>query len=117
MGRARDSVGMDQKREIQISARCVEVNDALREKVVEIARKLRGYGGAIGEIRFLLDREPRAAARGGEFVAKGDVEGGGERFLATAEGEDPQAALGELVQKLDRLIRRRLALETDSLQP
>lgn len=104
--KARDSVGMNLHSEIKISARRFELTDAIREKVGDIARKLRGHDGSIWEMRFELEMEPHAVTRSDEFVAKGHVEDGRDRFLATAEGDNLYSVLGDLEQKLDKLIRR-----------
>lgn len=111
---------MKPQREVEIVGRHLELTEALKTKVNDMADKLYEHDSGISRIRVELELERHAKSHHDEFIAKGHVDDRTDHFNASAQGDDLYAAISELGQKLDRLIRnrsRRRVTERHNLSP
>lgn len=84
------------------------LTDAMRAALAEKTERLLRHEPRIDRIRIDIELD---ATRGREiFVAKGHIEVGGPDLIASVTSEDAYKAVDLLIDKLDRLIRRRTSL-------
>lgn len=111
---------MNPKQEVEIVGRHLELTDALKAKVNEVAEKLYEHDSGITRIRVDLEMELHSKTHQNEFIAKGHVDDRRDHFDASAQGDDLYLAIAGLGEKLDRLIRnksRRRVTERRHLAP
>lgn len=102
----RDTLGMNPKREVEIVGRRLELTDAIKSKVEEMADKLYEHDASIDRIRVELELERHSSTHADEFLAKGHVDDGRDHYIASAKGDDLYVVIGDLEQKLDRFLRK-----------
>lgn len=84
------------------------LTDAMRAALAGKTERLLRHEPRIDRIRIDIDHD---ATRGREvFVAKGHIEIGGPDLLASVAAEDAYKAADLLMDKLDRLLRKRATL-------
>ncbi len=86
----------------------MSLTEAMREVLSEKAERLLRHEPRIDRIR--IDVEHDATRGRTAFVAKGHIEIGGPDLVATVASEDAYKAADLLIDKLDRMIRRRTSL-------
>ncbi len=86
----------------------LSLTEAMRNALASKAERLLRHEPRIDRIR--LDIELDATRGRAVFVAKGHIEIGGPDLLAAVAAEDAYKAADLLIDKLDRLIRRRTSL-------
>jgi len=97
------------KHDVILSARNFDLTDALKTLVHEKTEKLYQHESHIIRIRVELEATgPKGDATG--YLAKGLIEIKGPTLVSQAESEDLYKSVDLLVQKLDRLLRRRSRL-------
>jgi putative sigma-54 modulation protein len=97
--------------DIIISGLNMELTDAITNMVHEKAEKLFEHEGQIIRMRVELEYDPHQSTRQKEFIAKGQLEVRGNDHFATSETDDLYKSIDEMVQKLNRMIRRRSRLQ------
>ena len=97
---------MNPQCEINVIGRRFDLTEAIKGRVEAMAAKLLEHDGRIDRIRVDLDLERHAASHQDEFSAKGWIDDGKERPMATARGDQLYAVIADLERKLDRLVRR-----------
>lgn len=86
----------------------VSLTDAMRDALHTKVERLLRHEPRIDRVRIDIELD---ATRGREvFVAKGHIEIGGPDLLASVSAEDAYKAADLLIDKLDRLLRRRSSL-------
>lgn len=86
----------------------LSLTDALRSALYEKADRLLRHEPRIDRLRIDIEHD---ATRGREvFVAKGHIEIGGPDLIASVAADDAYKATDLLIDKLDRLLRRRTSL-------
>lgn len=84
----------------------LELSPALRQSAAAKADHLFSHHDRIMRIRLDLERDPTRHPQK-QYIAKGRLEISGPDLLASAESENAYKSLDLLVDKLDRLLRRR----------
>ncbi len=83
-----------------------EITDALRSAIEDKVARLLRHEDHIIRVRFDIEhdraRDPKQA-----FIAKGHIEIHGPDLVASEASDDPHKSLDELVDKLDRMLRKR----------
>ncbi len=97
---------MNPQNEIEIVGRHLELTDAIKSKVNEMAEKLFEHDSDISRIRIELEMEPHAKTHHDEFIAKGHVDDHRQHYDVSAKGDDLYKAISDLGEKLDRIIRK-----------
>lgn len=98
---------MNPKHEIEIVGRHLELTEALKNKVNEMSEKLYSHDSGITRFVVELELERHSKTHHDEFIAKGRIDDRRDHFNVTVTGDDLYKAIGELGEKLDRLIRNR----------
>ncbi len=95
--------------EVIITGRHLELTKSLKNIVQEKARKLFHHEHQI--IRFRVGLEyNQNVTRKNEFIAKGHIEMRGPGMNVTAESDDLYKSIDIMVDKLDRMLRRKSRL-------
>lgn len=84
----------------------LDLTDALRSAATDKAERLLRHEDRIIRVRIDLDHDKTRSA-GLQFVARGYIEISGPDMFASAECDDAYQALDMLVDKLDRMLRKR----------
>ncbi|MCH8475260.1 MAG: ribosome-associated translation inhibitor RaiA [Opitutales bacterium] len=101
---------MSNENELILTGRHIELTDALKEFVEEKADKLFRHEERIIRIRFELDID-KNHHKDRPFIAKGIIEINGPQMVVTEATHDMHKSIDEVVNKLDRKIRRRCRME------
>jgi putative sigma-54 modulation protein len=92
--------------DVIITGRHIDLTDSLKHIVHEKAEKLFNHDDQI--IRFRVELEYNQNVTNlKEFIAKGHIEMRGPGLNVTAETEDLYKSVDEMVNKLDRMLRRK----------
>lgn len=92
--------------DVIITGRHIDLTDSLKHIVHEKAEKLFNHDDQI--IRFRVELEyNQNVTNHKEFIAKGHIEMRGPGLNVTAETEDLYKSVDEMVNKLDRMLRRK----------
>jgi putative sigma-54 modulation protein len=91
----------------------LKLTDALHAIIAEKATRLLRRNDQIVHIRIDLERD-QTRGIGRQFIAKGHIEIGGPDLIASVASEDAHASLEQLIEKLDRLLRRRRGLRKEN---
>jgi putative sigma-54 modulation protein len=83
----------------------LELNDATKASIETKAERLFRHEPAI--LRLRIDVERAHGGRAWLFTAKGYIEIGGPDLRAAVTTEDPDKSVNLLIDKLDRMLRRR----------
>ena len=86
----------------------LELTDALRNAALSKAERLLRHEERIVRVRIDLDHD-KARSTGSQFTASGIIEIDGPDKFAKAECGDAYEALDQLIDKLDRMLRKRAA--------
>jgi len=97
--------------DVIISGLNMELTEAIKNMVHEKAEKLFEHDDQIIRMRVELEYDPHQATHKKEFIAKGQLEVRGNDHFASADTEDLYKSIDDLVQKLDRMLRRRSRLK------
>jgi putative sigma-54 modulation protein len=84
----------------------LDLTDALRNIVTQKAERLLRHNEHLIRIRIDLEHD-KTRGSADQFIAKGHLEIGGPDLLASVATEDCYKSIDLLMDKLDRLIRRR----------
>lgn len=98
---------------IIVSGIHLNLSDSLKEAAMTKASRLLRHNDHIVRIRLDLEHDKTRSATD-EFVAKGHIEVGGPDLIASASSEDAYKSLDLLVDKLDKLVRRRHRKHVDT---
>jgi putative sigma-54 modulation protein len=88
------------------------LTDALHAIITEKATRLLRRNDQIGRVRIDLEFD-QTGGIGKQFIAKGHIEIGGPDLIASVATDDAYASLDQLIDKLDRLLRRRRGLRKE----
>jgi len=97
--------------DVIISGLNMELTDAIKNMVHEKSEKLFEHEDHIIRMRVELEYDPHQSTHQKEFIAKGQLEVRGNDHFATAATEDLYKSIDDMVQKLDRMLRRRSRLK------
>lgn len=98
---------MNPDKNVEIVGRRLELTESIQAKVNEMAEKLYEHDAGISRIKIELELERHSSTHHDEFIAKGHVDDRRDHFDVSAKGDDLYAAIAELSEKLDRLVRKR----------
>ena len=98
---------MNPDQNVEIVGRRLELTESIKAKVHEMAAKLYEHDAGISRVKVELELERHATSHSDEFIAKGHVDDRRDHYDVSAKGDDLYAAIAELSEKLDRLIRKR----------
>lgn len=96
--------------DVIISGHHLELTEALKTTVLQKVQKLFAHEERIIRIRVDLCFNPRANSHANEFAAKGHIEIRGSDIIITEESDDLYKSIDQLIDKLDRGLRRRSRL-------
>ena len=88
----------------------LELTDALKSIVHEKTERLFKHEDTIIRVRIELEHASCSATRSNEFVAKGHLELKGTTITISSASNDLYKSIDDLVNKLDRGLRRRSRL-------
>lgn len=90
----------------------LDLTQALKDITVQKGAKLLRHNEHIIRLRIDLELD-KTRGNNDQFIAKGHIEIGGPDLLASVASEDAYKSLDLLIDKLDRLLRRRHTLRKD----
>lgn len=96
--------------DIIITGLNMELTEAIKNMVHEKAEKLFEHDDHIIRMRVELEYDHHQSTHQREFIAKGQLEVRGNDHFASADTDDLYKSIDGLVQKLDRMLRRRSRL-------
>ncbi len=102
---------IDVRDDVIISGLNMELTDAIKDSVHEKAEKLFEHDDRIIRMRVELEYDPHQKSHEKEFIAKGHLEVRGKDHIAHSETNNLYKSIDEMVQKLDRMIRRRSRMD------
>ncbi len=97
--------------DVIISGLNMDLTDAIRNVVVAKVEKLFEHEDHIVRMRVELEYDAHKRTHQNEFIAKGHLEVRGNDHNAHAETDDLYKSIDEMVNKLDRMLRRRSRLK------
>jgi putative sigma-54 modulation protein len=97
--------------DVIISGQNMELTDSIKNMVHEKAEKLFEHEDQIIRMRVELEYDKHQTSHQKEFIAKGQLEVRGNDHFASAATDDLYKSIDEMVQKLDRMLRRRSRLK------
>jgi putative sigma-54 modulation protein len=97
--------------DVIISGLNMDLTDAIRNVVQSKIEKLFEHEDHIVRMRVELEFDAHKRTHEKEFIAKGQLEVRGNDHNAHAETDDLYKSIDEMVNKLDRMIRRRSRLK------
>ena len=97
--------------DVIISGLNMELTDAIKDVVHEKVEKLFEHDDHIIRMRVELEYDPHQKSHEKEFIAKGHLVVRGNDHVAHAETDNLYKSIDSMVNKLDRMIRRRSRLE------
>lgn len=97
--------------DVIISGINMELTEAIKNMVHEKTEKLFEHDDHIIRMRVELEYDSHNASHKGEFIAKGQLEVRGNDHFASAETDDLYKSIDDMVNKLDRMLRRRSRLQ------
>lgn len=97
--------------DVIISGLNMELTDAIKNVVHEKVEKLFEHDDQIIRMRVELEYDPHPKTHEKEFIAKGQLEVRGNDHIVHAETDNLYKSIDEMVNKLDRMIRRRSRLQ------
>ena len=92
--------------DVIITGRHIDLTDALKNIVNEKAVKLFNHDTHIIRLRVELEYNQNVTSLK-EFIAKGHIEMRGPILNASAETEDLYKSIDDMINKLDRMLRRK----------
>jgi putative sigma-54 modulation protein len=92
--------------DVIITGRHIELTDALKNIVHEKSEKLFNHDDKIIRLRVELEYNQNVTNLK-EFIAKGHIEMRGPGLNVSAETEDLYKSIDDMVNKLDRMLRRK----------
>lgn len=93
--------------DVIISGLNIELTDAMKNAVHHKAEKLFEHNEQIIRMRVELEYDSHQASHEKEFIAKGHLEVRGNDHFVTVATNDLYKSIDDMVQKLDRMLRRR----------
>ncbi|MGJ8651876.1 MAG: ribosome hibernation-promoting factor, HPF/YfiA family [Opitutaceae bacterium] len=93
--------------DVIISGLNLDLTDAMKDMVHDKAEKLFEHDDHIIRMRVELEYDPHQASHQKEFIAKGQLEVRGNDHFASDASEDMYKSIDGMIQKLDRMLRRR----------
>lgn len=97
--------------DVIISGHNMDLTEAIKSMVHEKAEKLFEHEDQIIRMRVELEYDTHQTSHQKEFIAKGQLEVRGNDHFASAATNDLYKSIDDLVQKLDRMLRRRSRLK------
>tara|TARA_B110000967_G_scaffold54721_1_gene56116 strand:- start:1524 stop:1889 length:366 start_codon:yes stop_codon:yes gene_type:complete len=97
--------------DVIISGLNMDLTDAIRNVVEAKIEKLFEHEDHIVRMRVELEYDAHQSTHQNEFIAKGHLEVRGNDHNAHAETDDLYKSIDEMVNKLDRMLRRRSRLQ------
>lgn len=98
---------------IIVSGIHITLTDALKEAAMTKASRLLRHNEHIIRIRLDIEHD-KTRSVDEQYVAKGHIEIGGPDLVASASSEDAYKSLDLLMDKLDKLVRRRHRKRVDT---
>ena len=93
-----------------ISGNNMDLTDALKNLVEDKVERLFRHESHIIRVRVDLEYDPHSSSHKNEFIAHGHIEINGPDMTCTAQSDDMHKSIDDMVNKLDRMIRRRSRL-------
>jgi len=93
--------------DIIISGLNIELTEAMKNMVHDKAEKLFEHDDRIIRMRVELEYDSHQASHQKEFIAKGQLEVRGNDHFASDASDDMYKSIDGIIQKLDRMLRRR----------
>jgi putative sigma-54 modulation protein len=97
--------------DVIISGLNMDLTDAIKNIVQAKVEKLYEHQENIVRMRVELEYDSHNKSHQKEFIAKGHLEVRGNDHICSAATEDLYKSIDQMVQKLDRMLRRRSRLQ------
>lgn len=98
-------------KDIIITGLHMDLTEALKDSVHEKAERLFNHEERIIRLRVELEyNENKGKGKQREFIAKGHIEINGSPMIVSVESDDLYKSIDQMIDKLDRKIRRRARL-------
>ncbi|MFT4901598.1 MAG: putative sigma-54 modulation protein [Lentimonas sp.] len=97
--------------DVIISGLNMDLTDSIKNVVHSKVEKLFEHEDRIIRMRVELEYDGHQSTHQKEFIAKGQLEVRGNDHFARADTDDLYKSIDDLVQKLDRMLRRRSRLQ------
>jgi putative sigma-54 modulation protein len=95
--------------DVIVTGRNLELTDAIKEAVYKKAEKLFEHEERIIRLRVELEYNKNVTGQN-EHIAKGHIEIHGKPLITSESSENLYASIDQMVDKLDRMLRRRSRL-------
>ncbi len=95
--------------DVIVTGRNIELTEALKDAVHRKAEKLFSHEERIMRLRVELEYNKNATGQD-EQIAKGHIEIDGKPLITTEASQDMYTSIDQMVEKLDRMLRRRSRL-------
>lgn len=100
----------ERNNDLIISGVHLDLTEALKNIVTEKVDRLFRHESQIIRIRVELEYNSHANSHANEYIAHGHIEINGPDMVVSAESDDLYKSIDLLINKLDRMIRRRSRL-------
>jgi len=95
--------------DVIVTGRNIELTEAMKEAVYRKAEKLFEHEDQIMRLRVELEYNKNVTGQD-EQIAKGHIEIKGEPLITSEASENMYSSIDQMVEKLDRMLRRRSRL-------
>lgn len=102
---------MKEQKKLIVAGKHLELTDSIKTIIEEKSEKLFSHNGHIVRMRVEVEYDPHQSTHQGEYIAKGHLEVRGNDHNVTVATNDLYKSIDLMVEKLDRMMRRRSRLE------
>ena len=102
---------MKEQKKLILAGKHLELTDSIKTIIKEKSEKLFLHNSHIVRMRVEVEYDPHQSTHQGEYIAKGHLEVRGNDHNVTVATNDLYNSIDLMVEKLDRMMRRRSRLE------
>ncbi|MFL2842897.1 MAG: ribosome hibernation-promoting factor, HPF/YfiA family [Coraliomargaritaceae bacterium] len=102
---------MKEQKKLIVAGKHLELTDSIKTIIEEKSEKLFSHNSHIVRMRVEVEYDPHQSTHQGEYIAKGHLEVRGNDHNVTVATNDLYKSIDLMVEKLDRMMRRRSRLE------
>ncbi len=102
---------MKEQKKLILAGKHLELTDSIKTIIKEKSEKLFSHNSHIVRMRVEVEYDPHQSTHQGEYIAKGHLEVRGNDHNVTVATNDLYNSIDLMVEKLDRMMRRRSRLE------
>jgi putative sigma-54 modulation protein len=102
---------MKEQKKLIVAGKHLELTDSIKTIIEGKSEKLFLHNSHIVRMRVEVEYDPHQSTHQGEYIAKGHLEVRGNDHNVTVATNDLYKSIDLMVEKLDRMMRRRSRLE------